>query len=213
MKLYTYFRSSAAYRVRIGLHLKGVAWQPEAVSLTRREHLEDTYRDVNPQRLVPTLEDGDARIGQSLAILEYLDERFPEPPLLPADPAQRARVRQIALAIACEIHPLQNIGAALLLQREFELTDEQRSHWCRLVIGRGLANVEALLAKDPATGRFCHGDAPTLADCVLVPQLYNARRYEVDLGALPTLVRIDATCNELDAFRRAAPEAQPDRPG
>ena len=210
MKLYTYFRSSAAYRVRIALELKGVAREDVFVHLRRGEQREPDYRELNPQGLVPTLCDGDTAIGQSLAILEYLEEKHPEPPLLPKDPAGRARVRQLALAVACDIHPLQNMGPLGLLQSEFGLSSDDAIRWARRWIEHGLGGVEGLLAGHPATGRFCHGDAPGLADLCLVPQVYNARGRACDLGPYPTVQRVVSECLKLEAFARAAPEAQPD---
>lgn len=212
MKLYTYFRSSAAYRVRIALELKGLAWEAVPVHLVRGggEQHQAAYLRLNPAGLVPALEDDGRILTQSLAIIEYLDETHPAPPLLPADAAGRARVRAIAQAIACDIHPLNNLRVLQYLKREFGIGDAQRDAWYRHWVGVGLAAVEAMLAGDARTGAFCHGDAPTLADCCVVPQVFNARRFDCDLSALPTVTRIAERCEALEAFRLAAPEHQPD---
>ncbi|MYN11564.1 maleylacetoacetate isomerase [Pusillimonas sp. TS35] len=212
MKLYSYFRSSAAYRVRIALNLKGLGYETVPVHLLKDggQQFSAAYRALNPTQLVPTLVDEDVVIGQSLAILEYLDETHPQPPLLPADPAGRARVRAIAQTIACDIHPLNNLRVLRYLKHDMGLGDEARDNWYKHWIAVGLASVEALLAGHPDTGRFCHGDAPGLADACLVPQVFNARRMGCDLSAFPAIVRIDEACAELDAFCDAAPAAQPD---
>jgi maleylpyruvate isomerase len=210
MKLYSYFRSSAAYRVRIALHLKGLAFDYAPVHLRKGEQHVDAYRSVNRQELVPTLIDGDTAVTQSLAIIEYLDERHPEPPLLPSTPAERARVRAIALAIVCDIHPLNNLRVLRYLVRTLNVGEEAKDAWYRHWIDTGLGALEAQIAADSSTGTFCHGDAPTMADVCLVPQLANARRANIPLESYPTLLRIDANCRALDAFARAAPERQPD---
>lgn len=212
MKLYTYFRSSAAYRVRIALNLKGLAWEAVPVHLVKDggQHRKPDYLTLNPAGLVPALEDDGQVLTQSLAIIEYLDETHPEPPLLPADALGRARVRAIAQAIACDIHPINNLRVLQYLKRELGVSDAQKDawyrHWCEL----GLAAVEAMLAGDARTGRFCHGEAPGLADCCLVPQVFNARRFGANLDAMPTILRIVEACETLDAFRLAAPGMQPD---
>jgi len=214
MRLYTYWRSSSAYRVRIARNLKGLDWEPAAVHLVRDggEQNAPAYREVNPHGLVPVLEDGSLRIRESLAILEYLEETRPEPPLLPADAAGRARVRSLALAIAFGILPVNNPRVLKYLETPLGLEPERRDAWYRHWITEGFAALETRLAADPETGRFCHRDAPGLADCCLVPQVYNARRYGCDLDAFPTIVRIDAACAGLEAFRSAAPERQADAP-
>jgi maleylacetoacetate isomerase/maleylpyruvate isomerase len=212
MKLYTYFRSSAAFRVRIALNLKGLSWEAVPVHLVRaggEQHL-PAYLALNPAGLVPTLEDEGEVLTQSLAIIEYLDETRPEPALLPGNAAERARIRAIAQAIACDIHPLNNTRVLQYLSRELGVSEEQKTAWYRHWIALGLGAVEAMLANDPRTGRFCHGDTPTLGDCCLLPQVFNARRFDCDLGAMPTVRRIAETCEALDAFRRAAPACQPD---
>jgi len=210
MKLYSYFRSSAAYRARIALHLKGLPFDYAPVHLRKGEQNAEAYRALNRQELVPTLIDGDTAVTQSLAIIEYLDERHPEPPLLPSAPAGRARVRAIALAICCDIHPLNNLRVLRYLVHTLKIGEEAKDAWYRHWIDTGLAALEAQLAADAATGTFCHGDVPTMADVCLVPQLANARRANIPLDRYPTLLRIDATCRALDAFARAAPDRQPD---
>ena len=210
MKLYNYFRSSAAYRVRIVLALKGIEYEYVPVHLQKGEQRAPPYRSLNAQELVPTLVDGDATITQSLAIIEYLDERHREPPLLPPGAAERARVRAIALAIACDIHPLNNLRVLQYLVRTLGVSEEAKNAWYRHWIDIGLGALETMLTDDPRTGLCCHGDAPTLADVCLVPQIANALRMDIALAPFPTVVRIDAHCRSLDAFARAAPEQQPD---
>ncbi len=210
MKLYNYFRSSAAYRVRIALNLKGLPFDYAPIHLVKGEQHAQAYRALNRQELVPTLTDGETVVTQSLAIIEYLDERHPEPPLLPSTPAGRARARAIALAIACDIHPLNNLRVLRYLTRTLGIGEEAKDAWYRHWIETGLAALEGQLAAEPTTGTFCHGDAPTMADICLVPQLANARRTNVPLDPYPTLTRIDASCRVLDAFGRAAPDRQPD---
>ncbi|MBA3997647.1 MAG: maleylacetoacetate isomerase [Candidatus Accumulibacter sp.] len=212
LKLYTYFRSSAAYRVRIGLNLKGLAYEAVPVHLVRGggEHLTPAYRALNAGAMVPTLVDGDAALGQSLAILEYLDETHPAVPLLPADPLGRARVRSLALTVACEIHPLNNLRVLKYLAGQFDASDEAKSAWYRHWVGEGMQIIETRLAREPQTGRYCHGETPTLADCCLIPQVFNAERFQVDLAPYPTIRRIHAACAELPAFAAAHPARQPD---
>jgi maleylpyruvate isomerase len=206
--IYDYHRSSAAYRLRIALNLKGLSYEQRTIDLLRGEQLEPSYRRVNPQGRVPTLVDGQLRLGQSLASIEYLDERHPEPPLLPEKPADRARVRQLAQIVACDIHPLNNLRVLQHLEQQLAVDEAAKRRWYQRWIAEGFTAIEALL-DDARTGRFSHGDAPTLADCCLVPQVYNARRWDCDLTPYPTIVRIDQACLELPAFARAAPEAQP----
>ncbi|MEA5445964.1 maleylacetoacetate isomerase [Gammaproteobacteria bacterium AB-CW1] len=215
MKLYTYWRSTAAYRVRIALHLKGLRCEQEPVHLVKDggEQHKGEYRAINPQGLVPTLVDGGHVITQSLAILEYLEEKHPEPALLPSKPVERARVRSLAQIIACEVHPLNNLRVLQYLSNELDVSDRQKTRWYHHWLEQGLKPLERRLANEGRTGRFCHGDSPTLADVCLVPQLYNARRFDFPLDAYPTLRRIDEACRELNAFRASAPEAQPDAVG
>ena len=212
MKLYTYYRSSAAYRVRIALHLKRLTYDAVPVHLTRTggEQRQPDYLALNPAGLVPTLDDDGVVLTQSLAIIEYLDETHPQPALLPGAATERARVRALAQAIACDIHPINNLRVLQYLTREFGVGDAQKNAWYRHWVEVGLEAVEAMLADDPGTGVFFHGDTPTLADCCLVPQVFNARRFDCDLGARPTVMRIVGHCEAMDAFQRAAPAAQPD---
>lgn len=210
MELYSYCRSSASFRVRIALELKGLAYEYRAVHLPRSEQLDEAYGAVSPTRLVPQLVDGEVSINQSLAIIEYLDELHAEPPLLPGDALGRARVRSLALDIACEIHPLNNLRVLRYLVRQMKVGDEAKSAWYRHWVEQGLAAVEQRLVRERQTGRHCHGDAPTLADCVLVPQIFNAQRFDCRLDHVPTVMRIFAACMSLPAFRRAQPSSCPD---
>ncbi len=212
MKLYTYFRSSAAYRVRIALNLKGLAYDAVPVHLVKGggEHLQDAYRAVNPSALVPSLEDEGATITQSMAILEYLEETHPATPLLPSAPLERARVRELAQMIACDIHPVNNLRILRYLVRTLGVSDDAKNEWYRYWIKEGFAALEAHLARDPAPGRFCHGDTPTMADCFLVPQVYNAQRFDIDMTAYPRIAAINDACAALPAFAAAHPAQQPD---
>ena len=212
MRLYDYFRSSAAYRVRIALNVKGIVPDERTyVHLRMGSQRAQDYLALNPQGLVPALElDDGSVLAQSLAIIDYLDETHPEPPLLPADPVARACVRAIALSIACEIHPLNNLRVLNYLIGTMGVSREQKDGWYRYWIDVGFEALEKTLTRDAATGRFCHGDAPTLADVCLVPQMANARRFEIDLSPYPTLIRIESACNALPAFAQAAPARQPD---
>lgn len=210
MKLYNYFRSSASFRVRIALELKGLAYTYVSVHLACGEHREASYAALAPEQLVPLLElDDGTRLSQSMAIIEYLDETHPAPPLLPAEPLARARVRALAQIVACEIHPLNNLRVLQYLKRELGVSEDAKNAWYRHWVRLGLEAFERQLAAQPAT-RYCAGDAPTLADCLLVPQIFNARRFDCDLSGLPrTLAAFDA-CMALDAFQRAQPSACPD---
>jgi maleylacetoacetate isomerase/maleylpyruvate isomerase len=208
MQLYNYFRSSASYRVRIALALKGLGYDYMPVHLARDEQFSESYEAVSASRLVPLLRDGDVTLTQSLAIIEYLDETHPEPPLLPADPAARARVRALALDIACEIHPLNNLRVLRYLVRDMKLGEDDKNRWYRHWVETGLEVVERQLAARPA--RFCHGDAPTLADCVLVPQIFNARRFDCRLDHVPQVMRVFDACMQLPAFADTQPSKCPD---
>ena len=212
LKLYTYFRSSAAYRVRIALNLKGLPWEAVPVHLVRDggQQNQAAYRSKSPLGTVPALETDAGVFTQSLAIIEYLDETHPPPALLPASAEGRARVRAIAQTIACDIHPVNNLRVLQYLGREFGATQEQKDVWYRHWVNDGLLAVEKLLAGDPRTGTFCHGEKPGLADCCLVPQVFNARRFNCPLDDLPTIRRIVDACEQLPAFQKAAPAAQPD---
>ncbi len=210
MKLYTYFRSSAAYRVRIALNLKGLAYDAAFIHLAKGEHRAPAYGALNPQALLPALQDDGQLLTQSLAILEYLEETQPAVPLLPEDPAGRARVRSLALLIACEIHPLNNLRVLQHLKRSLGQNEEQVNAWYRHWVADGLARFEGALGHGRGTGRFCHGDAPGIADCCLAPQIFNAQRYQCDTAPYPTAMRIYAECMKLEAFDRAQPSKQPD---
>ena len=210
MKLYTYFRSSAAFRVRIALNLKGVVYEPKFVHLPRGEHRAAEYMAENPQALVPLLvTDDGTRLAQSLAIIELLDELYPRQPLLPKELKARARVRSLSLLVACEIHPLNNLRVLQHLKRALGQSEDQLNAWYRHWIADGLAKLEGDLGSE-GTGRFCHGDTPTMADCCLVPQIFNAKRYDSDLAPYPKLMRIFDACMKLEAFDRAQPSKQPD---
>ena len=212
MKLYTFFRSSASFRVRIALNLKGLQYEQAPIHLRRGggEQLSAGYKAINPQALVPALEDGGKILTQSLAIIEYLEERYPQPPLLPRDPADKAVVRSMALIIACEVHPIQNLRVLQYVKREYNQSDEQVNRWAQHWIDLGLAALEQTIVAQPRRGRFCFGDTPTLADICLVPQLGNARRYGCDLSPYPAILEIEKNCMALPAFAEAAPEKQPD---
>ena len=208
MKLYTYFRSSAAYRVRIALNLKGLNAEHLPVHLVNNggEQHSEAYRQVNPSELVPTLTEGDFTLGQSLSIIEYLDEKFTDTALLPQDLQQRAQVRAFSLSIACDIHPLNNLRVLQYLSGTLEITDEQKNTWYKHWVMTGFAALEAQL--EQSNGKFCFGEQATLADCCLIPQVYNALRFNVDLSLYPKINSIYTHCNTLHAFQQAAPEAQ-----
>jgi maleylacetoacetate isomerase len=209
VKLYTYFRSSAAFRVRIALNLKGIAYKPVFVHLPKGEHRAADYAKVNPQALLPTLElDDGTRLSQSLAIIEYLDEIHPNTPLIPREGKARARVRSLSYLVTSEIHPINNLRVLQHLKRSLGQSEEQVNAWYRHWIADGLAKLEAELASNK--GKFCHGDAPTMADCCLVPQIFNAKRYQSDLAPYPQTMRVFEACMQLEAFDRAQPSKQPD---
>jgi maleylacetoacetate isomerase len=211
VKLYTFFRGSSPFRVRIALNLKGLAYDSASVHLARGEQRKPPYSAINPQSLVPALVLDDGQVlTQSLSIIEYLDETHPQPPLLPKDALGRARVRMLALIVACEIHPLNNARTLAHLRKAMSQTEDQVNAWYRHWVADGLAKVEASLNHFPGTGRFCHGDSPTLADCCLVPQVFNAKRFECDVKPYPTVMRIFDECMKLEAFDRAQPAKQPD---
>lgn len=212
MKLHGYFRSSAAFRVRIALNLKNLPYEQTSVHLRRGEQLAPGFLKLNPQGLVPTLEDVPHLLTQSLAITEYLDETHPEPPFLPKAPAERARVRALALAVSCDIHPINNLRVLLYLKRTLKVSDEQHDAWYRHWIHEGFKGLEGLL-KSGGTGRFCHGNTPGLADICLVPQVFNAQRFlsDADLAVYPTIMRIFGECMKLPAFDKAQPDKQPDK--
>jgi maleylacetoacetate isomerase len=220
LELFSYWRSSASYRVRIALALKGLDYTYRAVHLQRDEHLTESYAGVSAARLVPLLRSwpdettGGTASGtadsltQSLAIIEYLEEVYPQPPVLPADALGRARVRALALDIACEIHPLNNLRVLRYLTHDMKLDEDSKNRWYRHWVETGLAVVEQRLLQQPA--RFCHGDSPTLADCVLVPQVFNARRFDCRLDHVPQVMRVFDACMALPAFEATQPKACPD---
>lgn len=212
MRLYTFFRSSASFRVRIALNLKGLAYEAVPVHLSRNggQQKSADYLAVNPEGLVPALEVGEYALSQSLAIIEYLDEVYPAVPLLPGAPIQRAEVRAFAQAIACDIHPLNNLRVLHYLKGVLNVEEDQKNAWYRHWVENGLAGLEQRLSQQANPGCFCFGDMPTLSDCCLVPQIFNAQRFQCDLSSMPRLMAIHANCMELDAFRAAAPAAQPD---
>ena len=211
MKLYNFFRSGTSHRLRIALNLKGLGVDYIAINLRTEEHLGPAFRAVNPQALVPALVRDDGRMmAQSPAIIEWLEERHPSPPLLPADLDDRAHVRALAAIVGCDIHPVNNRRILEALRHRFGADDAAVDAWCQTWIGDGFDAFDALRTAHGAAGRFSFGDTPTLADAYLVPQIESARRFKVDLARWPRLIAIEAACNELDAFRRAAPAAQPD---
>lgn len=212
MKLYGYWRSSASYRIRIVLNLKGVAWDYVPVPLDRGEHRQPGFRAVNPAALVPVLETDGERLAQSPAIAEFLEERYPSPPLLPADPLARARVRELQHLVGCDIHPLQNLRVLKYLRAELGQDDAAVAAWCRRWIGDGLAAYEALAAQRSADGRYSIGNGLTLADVWLVPQVYNAERFGIELAPYPAIRSIAEHCLALTAFAAAYPSRQPDAP-
>ena len=210
MKLYTFFRSSASFRVRIALNVKGIPYEHAGVSLAKGEHLHDAYKAVNAQALVPTLEDGGRLLSQSLAIIEYLDEVYGGPRLLPADPLDRHYVRAFSQIVACEIHPLNNLRTLKYVKRAYGLDEAGVNSWYRHWIAEGFTMMEAFLAREKRQGRHVYRDQVTMADCCLVPQVFNAQRYDCDLKPYPTVMRLHEECMKLDAFQRAQPSRQPD---
>lgn len=214
IRLYSYWRSSAAYRVRIALNLKGLDYQVYPVNLVGdggQQHAPE-FADLNPQELVPVLVHGNRVLRQSMAIIEYIDEVWPDCPLIPSTVRLRERTRAIAQMIACDIHPLNNLRVMQYLESHFAASPEQRQEWMRHWIGAGFIALEKVLADNPSTGAFCEGDMPTLADCCLVPQVYNANRVSLDLAPFPNIRRINQACLSLGAFDRARPENQVDAP-
>ena len=210
MKLYTYFRSSAAFRVRIALNLKGIAYESLPKALLKNEHRSADYTALNPQGLIPALDTGDGVLSQTLAIIEYLEERHPTPPLLPSDPIGRARVRSLALAVACDIHPLNNMRVLNYLRHELGQDKEKVKQWCRQWITEGFKGIEASAREYSTRGNFLYGDAVSMADVCLAPQIYNALRIDTDLTPFPTLVKIGRHLESVPAFANARPEVQPD---
>jgi len=210
MKLYTFFRSSASFRVRIALNLKGIAWESVPVNLPKSEHVEARFKAINPQGLVPALDDSGRLLSQSLAIIEYLDEVCPGPKMLPGDAFERAYVRAFSQLIACEIHPLNNLRVLKYIKRTYKLDDEGVNGWYRHWIAEGFASMEAFLLNERKHGRHVLDDQATMADCCLVPQVFNAQRYECDLKPYPAVMEIFDQCMQLDAFVAAQPMKQPD---
>jgi maleylacetoacetate isomerase len=210
MKLYTFFRSSAAFRVRIALNLKGLPYESLPKVFARNEHRAPEYLALNPQGLIPALATDGVVLSQSLAIIEYLNERHPTPPLLPEDPLDRARVRSMAMAIACEIHPLNNLRVLNYLRDSLQQDDAGVGTWYRYWVGEGFRGLEVQAREFSAKGRYCFGEAVSLADVLLVPQMFNARRFKTDLTPFPTLVGISTHLEALPAFAAARPEVQPD---
>jgi maleylacetoacetate isomerase len=209
-KLHGYFRSSASYRTRIALNMKGLVYEQVSVHLARGVQYTPEFAEVNPQNLVPVLERDRLRLYQSTAIIEYLEETFPQPPLLPTEPAARARVRSLALISACEIHPLNNTRVLGYLTQTLKLSDQQKEDWYRHWVTVGFEALEKRLASERETGRFSHGDTPGFADIFLVPQVANANRFKVDLQPFPTIRRINENCLAVEAFIKAMPQNQPD---
>ncbi len=208
MELYNYFRSSASYRVRIALALKGLDYDYKSVHLAKNEQFNESYAAVSASRLVPLLHDGDRMLTQSLAIIEYLDETHPAPPLLPAAPAERARVRALAQDVACEIHPLNNLRVLRYLTQSLKVSEEDKDRWYRHWVETGLEVVERQLAAQPST--YCHGSTPTIADCCLVPQIFNAQRFKCRTDHIPQTMRVFEACMKLPAFSKTQPSECPD---
>jgi maleylacetoacetate isomerase/maleylpyruvate isomerase len=208
MELFNYFRSSASYRVRIALALKKLDWDYRSVHLAKNEQFNESYQAVSASRLVPLLRDGDHTVTQSLAIIEYLDETHPEPPLLPRDAVARARVRALSLDIACEIHPLNNLRVLRYLVHDLKLSEDDKTRWYKHWVETGLEVVERQLAAQPGT--YCHGDTPTMADCVLVPQIFNAQRFDCRLDHVPNVMRVFEACMKLPTFDETQPSKCPD---
>lgn len=210
MKLYEFFRSGTSHRLRIALNLKGLAYEQVAVDLRREQHLTDAYKAINPQQLVPALDVDGQLMTQSPAIIEWLEERHPEPPLLPADASARAQVRALAAIVGCDIHPVNNRRILEALRHRFGADEAAVNDWCATWITAGFDAFQSLVEAQSLRGPFAYGERPTLADVYLVPQIESARRFKVDMARWPRLAAIDGACGQLEAFRRAAPAAQPD---
>jgi maleylacetoacetate isomerase len=212
MKLYGYYRSSASYRIRIVLNIKGIRWRNEPVSLIDNEQKSEHFHQINPAGLVPVLDTGNAMLAQSAAIAEFLEEQVPSPRLLPGDATARAQVREMMHTIGCDIHPLQNLRVLRYLRSEYSQDDEGTARWCRNWIANGFSAFENLASRRSADSRYSFGDSLTLADAWLIPQVYNARRFSLDLAPYPVISAIDRHCSSLQAFLDAAPDRQPDSP-
>ena len=210
MKLYNFFRSGTSHRLRIALNLKGLQTEYLPVDLRTEQHLQAAFKAINPQGFVPALVDGDQVLIQSPAIIEWLEEKYPNPPLLPADAQQRARVRALAAIVGCDIHPINNRRILEYLRHQFKADEAAINAWCATWITAGFDAFEALLAADRTRGNYCFGSQPGLADVYLVPQVESARRFKVDMSRWPLISAVDAACMKLEAFERAAPMKQPD---
>ena len=210
MKLYNFWRSGTSHRTRIALNLKGLSTEYVAVHLAKEEHLKDAFKAINPQQLVPALDTGSEVLIQSPAIIEWLEEKYPTPALLPRDPQRRAQVRALAAIVGCDIHPINNRRILEYLRKTFGADEEAINAWCGTWISAGFDAYEALLAADTKRGRFSHGDAPSMADVYLIPQVESARRFKVDLSQWPLIMAVEKACMALEAFQKAAPSQQPD---
>ena len=210
MKLYNFFRSGTSHRLRIALNLKGIATDYVAVDLRVEEHLKDAFKSVNPQQFVPALDTGEQVLIQSPAIIEWLEEKYPTPALLPSDVNDRAHVRALAAIVGCDIHPINNRRILETLRKQFSANEDAINAWCGTWISDGFNAIEALLAADTRRGAFCFGNTPTLADVYLIPQIESSRRFKVDLTQWPCIAAVEAACMQLDAFKQAAPMQQPD---
>ena len=210
MKLYNFWRSGTSHRTRIALNLKGLSTEYVAVHLAKEEHLQDAFKSVNPQQLVPALDTGEEVLIQSPAIIEWLEEKYPTPALLPTGASERAQVRALAAIVGCDIHPVNNRRILEYLRHTFGANDDAINAWCGTWISAGFDAYEALLTADGQRGRFSYGDAPSIADCYLIPQIESARRFKVDLSKWPLIMAVEKACMELEAFQKAAPSQQPD---
>ncbi|MEY2783139.1 MAG: Maleylpyruvate isomerase [Pseudomonadota bacterium] len=210
MKLYNFFRSGTSHRLRIALNLKGIATDYVAVDLRVEAHLKDAFKSVNPQQLVPALDTGEQVLIQSPAIIEWLEEKYPTPALLPTQAEERAHVRALAAIVGCDVHPINNRRILETLRKQFGANEDAINAWCATWIGAGFDAYEALIAADTQRGRFSFGDSPGLADVYLIPQIESARRFKVDLSRWPLIAGIEQACNALEAFQKAAPGVQPD---
>ena len=212
LRLFSYWRSSASYRVRIALNLKGLEYELIPIDLIRNggDQNSEDFLNMNPQAMVPVMTDGGRVFKQSMAIVEYLDEAYPDAPLLPSEIRARGRVRMLAQIIACDIHPLNNLRVLMFLEKEFAIKGKRKTEWYNYWVGEGFQAFETLLTQSPTTGEYCEGDDPGMADCFLIPQVYNALRYHCDMNLYPEIGRIYNNCMSLEEFEAASPERQPD---